>query len=55
MPRTSSLIIATGAFLGAASLLILFVLGNVLMAGLVLLVAIVDVVLGVAMRARLDR
>ncbi|MFO8151101.1 MAG: hypothetical protein R6T93_12515 [Trueperaceae bacterium] len=55
MPRTSSLIIATGAFLGVASLLILFVLDNTLMAGLVMLVAVVDLILGVTMRARLDR
>jgi hypothetical protein len=55
MPRTSSLIIASGAFLGVASLLILFVLGNTLMAGLVLLVAVADVTLGVAMRARTGR
>jgi len=55
MPRTSSLIIATGAFLGVASLLILFVLGDTLMAGLVMLVAVTDVVAGVAMRARSGR
>ncbi len=55
MPRTSSLIIVTGAFLGVASLLILLVLGNALMAGLVMLVAVVDVSLGVAMRNRLGR
>jgi len=55
MPRISSLIIVTGAMLGVASLLILFVLGNTLMAGLVMLVAVMDVVLGVAMRARLGR
>ncbi|MFU8888020.1 MAG: hypothetical protein ACNA8N_05425 [Trueperaceae bacterium] len=55
MPRTSSLIIVTGAFLGVASLLIYFVLGNALMAGLVMLVAVVDVILGLAMRNRPDR
>ena len=55
MPRISSLIIASGAFLGVASLLILFVLDNALMAGLVMLVAVVDVTLGVAMRARTGR
>ncbi len=55
MPRTSSLIIVSGAFLGVASLLILFVLGNALMAGLVMLVAVMDVTLGVAMRARSGR
>jgi len=55
MPRTSSLIIVTGAFLGVASLLILLVLGNTLMAGLVMLVAVVDVALGVTMRNRLGR
>jgi hypothetical protein len=55
MPRTSTLIIVTGALLGVASLLILLVLGNALMAGLVMLVAVVDVTLGVVMRARLGR
>lgn len=52
MPRTSSLFIVTGAFLGVAALLVLGVLGNALMAGLVMVAAVVDVTLGVLMRQR---
>ncbi len=55
MPRTSTLIMATGAFLGVAALLVHFVVGNTLMAGLVMLVAIVDVALGITLRNRLGR
>jgi hypothetical protein len=55
MPRTSTLIMVTGALLGVAALLIHFVVGNPLMAGLVMLVAVVDVALGVLMRNRLGR
>lgn len=55
MPRTSTLIMFTGALLGVAALLIHFVVGNTLMAGLVMLVAVVDVALGVMLRNRLGR
>ena len=55
MPRTSTLIMFTGALLGVAALLIHFVVGNTLMAGLVMLVAVVDVALGVMLRSRLGR